>query len=830
MFDYKKQRIALPPANAQKTQTCCHFCIVGCGYHVYKWPADQEGGLAPNENALGLDFRRQVPPMQITMTQAMTNVVQDADNSYHRILIVPDKECTVNSGLASTRGGQMASIMYSPETPVGSQRVKYPRVFTGDEWRDTSWDQAIALYTHLTKRILDENGPGQLMFNLFDHGGAGGGFENTWGTGKLIFSGLGSKMVRIHNRPAYNSECHATRDMGIGELNNSYEDSQMADCIFSIGANAYETQTNYFLNHWLPSLQGRTSNKKRAVYEEDETVQNTRIILVDPRRTLTVALLEQAISRDNILFLDIEPGTDTALFNALLTYVVDQGWHDKAFIENHTTGFEKAVNANRMSLDEASKITGVSREKIIKAAEWAYKPKASGHLPRTMHGYEKGIIWGNDNYRIQSALVDLVLATHNVGRRGTGVVRMGGHQEGYCRPPYPGGRPAPYVDREIIQGNGQMLTVWACNAFQTTLNAEQYRNEVLRRSDIVKQALRKVRGAGPEKMAEVIYRAVKEDGGLFVTVIDLYATKFTEAAHLVLPAAHTGEMNLTSMNGERRLRLSEKFMDPPGAAKPDCLIAADIANGLRTLYEADGNANMAERFTGFDWKTEEDAYNDGFRRAGQPGAPDMDSQGGPTGHLATYDRLKAAGNDGVQLPIREFRNGQLIGTEILYADGKFDTDDGKAHFLPAPWNGMPEMVEAQRKKYRFWVNNGRTNQIWQTAYHDQHIEFRRSRYPLAPLEINPDDAKDLGIESGDLIELFNDYGATTAMAYLERDIKQGHVFMEAMYFNSVMGDLVTSWTDRNIIPYYKGTWADIRRIGRIDDYADKVSFKRRRYV
>ena len=829
MFEHKSDRIALPPANAQKTQTCCHFCIVGCGYHVYKWPADQEGGLAPDQNALGLDFRKQIPPMQVTMTQSMTNVVQDDDGSYHRIMILPDKDCEVNGGLASTRGGQMASVMYSPQTPVGSKRVKYPRVSTGDEWRDTTWEDAIGLYSHLAKRVMDDAGPDQLMFNLFDHGGAGGGFENTWGTGKLIFTGLGTKMVRIHNRPAYNSECHATRDMGIGELNNSYADARMADCIFSVGANAYESQTNYFLNHWLVGLTGHVDSK-RAVYEDGETIRQTRVVLVDPRRSLTVALLEEAVGKENVLHLDVEPGTDTALFNGLLTYVVDQGWHDKGFIEAHTSGFEDAVRANRTSLDEASRITGISKDNIIKAAEWAYKPKESGHSPRTMHGYEKGVIWGNDNYRIQSSLVDLVLATHNVGRRGTGVVRMGGHQEGYCRPPFPGGRPAPYVDQEIIQGNGQMLTAWACNAFQTTLNAEQYRNEVLRRSDIVKQALRKVRGAGPEKRAEVIHKAVKEDGGLFVTVIDLYATKFAEAAHMVLPAAHTGEMNLTSMNGERRLRLSERFMDPPGTAQPDCLIAADMANALRKLYEAEGNTDMARRFEGFDWKTEEDAYNDGFRRAGQPDAPVIHSQGGPTGHLATYDRLRAAGNNGVQLPIKEYRNGELIGTEMLYTDKKFDTDDGRARFLPAPWNGFPEMVEEQRRKYHFWINNGRTNQIWQSAYHDQHVEFRRGRYPLAPLEINPEDAKELGIESGDLLELFNDYGATTAMAYPEPDIKRGQVFMMAMYFNSVMGDLVTPWTDRNHIPYYKGTWADIRRIGKIDDYADKVSFKRRRYV
>ena len=830
MYEYSDDRIALPPADAEKTQMTCHFCIVGCGYHVYKWPANREGGRAPEQNALGVDFRDQVGAMQLTMTQAMTNVVQDRDGSYHRIMIVPDKACVVNDGLASTRGGQMAQIMYNPETPVGANRLKYPRVYAGDEWLDTNWEQAHALWAGLTKRILDEEGPDQLAFSLFDHGGAGGGFENTWGTGKLIFSGLGTQTVRIHNRPAYNSECHASRDMGIYELNNGYEDAELADCIFSVGANAYETQTNYFLAHWVPNLQGATSAKKKRFFEDGETADTPRIIFVDPRRSLTVAIAEHVAGKDNVLHLELKPGTDTALFNGLLTYAVDQGWHDAAFIEAHTEGFEQTREANRMSLGECSRVTGVPEADLRKAAEWAYKPKASGHRPRTMHGYEKGIIWGNDNYRVQSALVDLVLATRNVGRRGTGVVRMGGHQEGYCRPPYPGGRPAVNVDEEIMRGNGRMLTVWACNAFQTTLNAEEYRKEVMRRSDIVKQALRRLRGASMEETIEAVYRAVRYDGGLFVTLVDLYPTKFAEAAHLLMPAAHPGEMNLTSMNGERRMRLAERFMDPPGVAKPDCLIAADMGRALERLYRAEGNDTMADRFTGFDWDSEEDAFNDGFRRAGQPDAGVIHSQGGDTGHLVTYERLRAAGNNGVQLPVKEYRDNTLVGTPMLYTDGNFDTDNGKAKFLAAPWNGFPAPVQRQREKYRFWINNGQTNQIWQTAYHDQNVEFRRGRYPMAPLEINPADAEELGIESGDVVELYNDYGATYAMAYLEPDIARSHVFMEAMYFNAIMGDLVTPWTDRNLIPYYKGAWADMRRVGRIERFSEGVSFKRRRYV
>ena len=821
----RKDRVALPPVNAQKTNMTCHFCIVGCGYHVYKWPENDEGGRAPHQNALGLDFRKQLPPLQIVMTPEMANVITDGNGRRHNIMIVPDKKCVVNQGLSSTRGGQLASYMYTP-TGVGQNRLKEPRFFTGDQWLDTTWDKALAIYAGVTKKILDNDGPSGIMFNCFDHGGAGGGFENTWGTGKLMFTALQTPMVRIHNRPAYNSECHATRDMGVGELNNAYEDAEVADCIMGIGANQYETQTNYFLVHWLPNLQGATVDKKKKWFP-GETAGPAKIIFVDPRRTPTIAVAEHAAGKDNVLHLDIQPGTDIALFNGLFTYVVDNGWIDKDFIKKHATGFDEAVKTNRTSLEECSRITGVSVDKLKQAADWAYKPKASGHLKRTMHGYEKGIIWGNDNYLIQSALVDLVLATHNVGRRGTGVVRMGGHQEGYTRPPYPGDKKI-YIDQEIIKGNGRMLTSWGCNNFQTTLNAEEYREVIHRRSNIVKEAMAKARGATSEQLIDAIYEATKK-GGLYVVQIDLYPVMFADAAHMQLPAAHPGEMNLTSMNGERRLRLSERFMDSPGSAKPDCLIAADIANTLKRLYETEGNGKMAARFGGFDWKTEEDAFNDGFRRAGRPGAPPIDSQGGDTGYLATYALLRQADNNGVQLPIKEVKNGKLIGTEMLYTDNKFDTKDGKAKFLPSPWPGLPKPVQAQKDKYRFWINNGRVNEVWQTGYHNKYDAFVRDRYPMAIIEMNPGDAASLGIASGDIVEVHNDYGSTYAMAYLERDIKPNQTFMQFGWYNGIVGDVVTEWTDRNVIPYYKGTWASIRKIGGAEEYQKTVSFKRRRW-
>jgi arsenite oxidase large subunit len=825
-----QDRLPIPPKNAQVTNLVCHFCIVGCGYHVFKWPENKEGGRAPDDNALGYDFTQQAAPLSRTLTTAMHNVIEDSDGKRYNIMVLPDKECVVNQGLSSTRGGKLASVMFSPEGLV-KDRLKHPRVFTGDEWLDTSWDYALAIYAGVAKRILDEDGPDQIMFNCFDHGGAGGGFENTWGTGKLMFSAFQTQMVRIHNRPAYNSEVHASRDMGVGELNNSYEDAELADVIFCIGDNAFETQTNYFLAHWVPNLDGTSIEKKQEWFGDETDAQQGKIVIVDPRRTPTVAISEYVAEPDNVLHLDIQPGTDIALMNGLLSYVVEQGWQDQEFIDANTSGFDDVVAANSMTLEETSKITGVSVKKIKQAAEWMFKPRESGHRPRTMFVYEKGVIWGNNNYPTIGSIVNLALATHNIGRRGTGCSRMGGHQEGYTRPPYPGPRPAPYIDQEIIKGNGQMLTVWGCNAFQTTLNAEQYKAEVIRRSNIVKEAMGKVRGASVDDMVDAIYTAITEDGGLFVTTIDLYETSYAKAAgHLQLPAAHPGEMNLTSMNGERRLRLSEKFMDPPGSAKPDCLIAAAIANTIKALYEEEGNDEMAARFSGFDWETEEDAFDDGFRMAGQKGAGPIDSQGGDTGHLATYDRLREAGNNGVQLPIQEYTDGKLVGTEMLYTDGVFSTDDGKAHFLATPWPGYSKVVETQMKKFDFYINNGRTNHIWQTGYHDRFIPFANDRFPLTPLELNPDDAEALGLSSGDIAEVYNDHGSTFGMVYVDPAIKPGQAFMMFGHHNGVVGDLITEWVDENVVPYYKGVWANIRRVGELPEYKKNITFKSRRYV
>ena len=283
----------------------------------------------------------------------------------------------------------------------------------------------------------------------------------------------------------------------------AYEDAELADTIVAVGTNALETQTNYFLNHWIPNLDGRSLGKKQEQLA-GEPHAPARIVIVDPRRTVTVNACEAAAGADNVLHLAINSGTDLALFNALLTYIAEQGWLDRAFIDAHTRDFDQALAANRTSLEEAASITGLSADEIRTAAAWIAEPK-EGARRRTMFGYEKGLIWGNDNYRTNAALVNLALATGNVGRPGGGCVRLGGHQEGYVRPSDAFiGRPAPYVDKLLIEGQGGVHHIWACDHYKTTLNADAFKRVYKERTDRVKDAINSVPAGDRAALVEAI--------------------------------------------------------------------------------------------------------------------------------------------------------------------------------------------------------------------------------------------------------------------------------------------------------------------------------------
>src|SRR6266481_1022457 len=396
---YKRNidRLPIPPKDAQVHNVTCHFCIVGCGYKAYSWDINKQGTPGPAGNAFGADLtKQQQAETTAWYAPSMYNIVQQNGRDVH-IMIKPDRDCVVNSGLGSIRGARLGELSYSQTTGTQAQRLTDPLVWRYGALYPTSWGDALDLVAEVTRRVVEEQGEDGLIVSAFDHGGAGGGYENTWGTGKLYFESMKVRNIRIHNRPAYNSEVHATRDMGVGELNNCYEDAELADTIVAVGTNALETQTNYFLNHWVPNLRGSSMDKKKAEFGS-EPVARAKVVIVDPRRTVTVNACEVEAGKENVMHLAINSGSDLALFNAWLTYIASKGWTDKAFIEASTKNFDKARTANNVSLDEAARITGLTADQIRQSAEWIAQPKEGNARRRTMFAYEKGLIWGNDNY------------------------------------------------------------------------------------------------------------------------------------------------------------------------------------------------------------------------------------------------------------------------------------------------------------------------------------------------------------------------------------------------------------------------------------------------
>jgi arsenite oxidase large subunit len=271
------------------------------------------------------------------------------------------------------------------------------------------------------------------------------------------------------------------------------------------------------------------------------------------------------------------------------------------------------------------------------------------------------------------------------------------------------------------------------------------------------------------------------------------------------------------MNGERRMRLTERYMDPPGQSKPDCLIVAGIAQALEKSWRAAGKNDIADKFKGYDWKTEEDAFMDGYH------------QNAKGGEFVTYERLRAMGTNGFQEPATAFTDGKIVGTKRLYADGKFGKD-GKAVFMATQWRGLQAAGKQEEKdKFTFLINNGRTNHVWQSAYLDQQNDFVMDRWPLPFIEMNPDDMSELGLKNGDLVEVFNDNGSTQAMVYPTPTAKRKQTFMLFAFPNGPQGNVVSKGVNEFIIPNYKQTWANIRKIADAPEVARHLTFKSQEY-
>ena len=98
-------------------------------------------------------------------------------------------------------------------------------------------------------------------------------------------------------------------------------------------------------------------------------MKRPRVVIIDPRRTVTVNACEDAAGKANVLHLALESGTDLILFNALMTEIAAKGWIDRDFIGKSTTGFDEMLAANKVGIDEAARVTGPQTRRYPQGGE-----------------------------------------------------------------------------------------------------------------------------------------------------------------------------------------------------------------------------------------------------------------------------------------------------------------------------------------------------------------------------------------------------------------------------------------------------------------------------
>jgi anaerobic selenocysteine-containing dehydrogenase len=375
-----------------------------------------------------------------------------------------------------------------------------------------------------------------------------------------------------------------------------------------------------------------------------------------------------------------------------------------------------------------------------------------------------------------------------------------------------------------------------------------------------------------EEYAKLVLEALEKTGGLFVIVQDIYPIFMMEDAHVVLPVAfNNGEVPDVRMSvHERRFRISDAWLDPPGEAKPDWWIYAMVARRIVELYEAEGRGNdpVARRFrNAFQpiWDAMErnardprvEVENEIFKTYianadetfGKLGVDWEVQYWTPAFKNLDLNILRKFRTVGVVLPLTELKTNPDGSVEargivnimepalnpqyreevvIARPDGTIErrieivsSEKAKGYAVnrlrawPSLWLGYPPYVAELMKDYKYWVLNGRYNEIWQTGYADPNSEVLIRRWPYAFIQINPDDARREALQNGDIVVVYNPHGSVPAIVWISEVVKPGMIFLIMAHPYSVGANAVTTPSVEPVAqnPDYKLTRANLGKIG-----------------
>jgi formate dehydrogenase major subunit/formate dehydrogenase alpha subunit len=491
-------------------------------------------------------------------------------------------------------------------------------------------------------------------------------------------------------------------------MTNSIPEIRDADFLFVTGSNTTEA-------HPIIAME-----MKRAVR------RGAKLAVSDPRQIWLTEIADW--------HLQIQPGTDVWLLNAMAHVIVAEGLCDREFIETNTEGFEAVRDTvARYPPEAAEEVTGVPAETIREVAR-AYATTDKAGIYYTLGITEHTT--GTDNVY---ALSNLVLMTGHLGKRSSGMNPLrgqnnvqGANDSGATPVYYPGYQ--RWDDPEVRE---KFARAWGVpqpetpglnlNEMMKAMGKGEIRGIYLMGEDIVVS----------EPNACRVETALNEID--FLVVQDIFFNESCRYADVILPAACFAEKDGVFTNSDRRVQRVRKAVDPPGQARPDWEILVDVIR--RAGLEQPDYAHPGEVYA------EMAALSPKF--AG-----------------ISHQRIEREG--GLQWPVP---TPESPSTEYLHKGGVLR---GKGLFEAVEYRAPAELEDPE---YPLVLSTGRTLYHYNAATQTRRSEGLTAKQPEAFIEVHPKTAKKLGVADGELVDVVTRRGRVRARAMHSRQVKANVVWM-----------------------------------------------------
>ena len=512
-------------------------------------------------------------------------------------------------------------------------------------------------------------------------------------------------------------------------------DAELSDTIILIGANPV-------IAH--PVFWGRIRENKDA-----------KIITIDPRKS------ETAMNSD--IWIDIKPKADLVLMYTLANVLIEKGYIDVNYIENHTEGYEEFKNhVSKFTLDKVEAETGISAERVIELAEIIHAGE------RVSFWWTMGVNQGYQAVRTAQSIINLALITGNIGRPGTGANSL----TGQCNAM--GSR--AFSNTAGLFGGGDFDNPVRRKAVAEALGVDE--SALATKPTIPYNAIIEKAIAGEIKVLWVICTNPRHSWANneefekcvknldFFVVQDIYEdTDSAKLCDLYLPSVPALKKEGVLINTERRLSKVNPVIDKEEGELSDFEIFYNIGKEL----------GMGDLLNG--WETPRSAFE--LLKKCSKGMP-CDITG------VTYEMLEGKnmeGSRGVQWP---FRAGETLNDDErrLFEDGNYYTPSKKAKFH---FEDIAENPTKTSEEFPYIFNSGRgTVGQWHTSVRSREIDESERIYSKESYAfMNPELAKELNITENERVSIASQNGVTKDFTIkISDNVKKNHLYAPIHYIET----------------------------------------------